>query len=312
MRTLLAGVGRLFSSEEETADNVEVLLEGGRIVAIGPQHTLAADQEVETYPCQGALLTAGLVDAHTHPIYLRPRLEEIAERSAGASYTDIAARGGGIGATVRETRRASWDDLEQALRRRLRRWLEDGTTTVEAKTGYWLERSGELRALELLARLRDDPRLPHLVATFLGAHALPEEFLGRRQEYVDEVARWYPAAKEVGASFADVFCDRGAFTVAETAELMGAAREAGLSHRVHADELALTGATQLAVEQNAASADHLLRIGPEEIGLLASSSTVATLCPVTALALGQPPPARALVAAGVPLALGTDHNPGTS
>jgi imidazolonepropionase len=148
--------------------------------------------------------------------------------------------------------------------------------------------------------------------TFLGAHSVPAEFEFRRGEYVEAVASWNGEAKREGAKFGDVFCDQGEFTVSESARVLERARAAGLLLRVHADELALTGATQLAVDMGAVSADHLLRIGIAEIAALAGSSTVATLCPVTALSIGAKPPARELLAAGVPLALGSDHNPGTS
>ncbi len=312
MNTLLSHVGRLFTAGEAVSKNVDVLLGENSILAIARSGTLASPDDVATYDCGGALLTAGLIDAHTHPIYAQPRLTEIAERSAGTSYAEIAARGGGIAATVRDTRAAAWDQLEHGVRGRLKEWLAAGTTTVEAKTGYWLEREGELRAVQLLKSLAGDGRLPRLVVTFLGGHALPHKFAGRRQEFVEEVSSWTADASSEGACFADVFCDEGAFTVAESEQLLRAARAAGLQLRIHADELALTGATELAVAVGATSADHLLKIGASQISALAGSSTVATLCPVTALALGQAPPARELLAAGVPVALGSDHNPGTS
>jgi imidazolonepropionase len=309
---LLVGIGRLFTPGRPVAENVDVLIDGESIRAIGPTGSLAAPADAEIHDCQGALLTPGLVDAHTHPVYAGARLSEIAERSAGASYSEIARLGGGITATVRETRVAPWDELEQHLRQRLERWLGSGTTTLEAKTGYWLEREGEMHGLRLLDRLSTAPSVPQLAVTFLGAHSIPPEFEGRRGDYVDAVATWNAEAKLQGATFCDVFCDEGAFTVAESTQVLRSARTAGLRLRVHADELALTGATQMAVGLGAASADHLLRIGAGEIQALAGSSTVATLCPVTALSMATTPPARELVAAGVPVALGSDHNPGTS
>jgi imidazolonepropionase len=309
---LLVGIGRLFKPGRPVAENVDVLVDGESIRAVGPTGSLAAPSDAEVYDCRGALLTPGLVDAHTHPVYARARLSEIAERTAGASYSEIARRGGGINATVREARAAPWDQLESDLRQRLGRWLGSGTTTVEAKTGYWLERGGEMEGLRLLHRLSTDPSLPQLAVTFLGAHSIPPEFEGRRGEYVDAVGTWNAEAKHHGAKFCDVFCDEGAFTVAESAQVLRSALTAGLQLRVHADELALTGATQMAVDLGAISADHLLRIGTGEIEALAGSATVATLCPVTALSLAMTPPARELLAAGVPVALGSDHNPGTS
>ncbi|MGH7691706.1 MAG: imidazolonepropionase [Candidatus Dormibacteria bacterium] len=312
MSTLLTKVGRLWSAGEPAAEAVDVLLADGLIQALGPTGSLIPSDEPEVYDCGGALLTAGLIDAHTHPLYLRPRLAEVAARARGSTYAEIAAQGGGIGATVRDTRGASWAELEMGLKSRLRGWLLGGSTTVEAKTGYWLTREGELGAVELLHRLSEQPRLPHLVVTLLGAHALPPEFAGRRGEFVEEVAGWAGAARRHGARFADAFCDQGAFTLGESERLLGSARAAGLGLRLHADELALTGGTRLAVRLGATSADHLLQIGEAEIAVLAGSSTVATLCPVTALSMGRRPPAREMLAAGVSLALGSDHNPGTS
>ncbi|MGC2208267.1 MAG: imidazolonepropionase [Candidatus Dormiibacterota bacterium] len=312
MNRLLVGVGRLFSPGQPILENVDLLLEGELIRAIGPTGSLEVPADADVYNCGGALLTPGLIDSHTHPLYARARLPEIAQRSAGVSYAEIARQGGGINATVRETRLAPWDQMELELRQRLERWLGSGTTTLEAKTGYWLDREGEIGAVRLLHRLSAEPTLPQLAVTFLGAHSVPVEFEGRRGEYVEAVASWNVDAKREGARFCDVFCDQGEFTLAESALVLQRARGAGLSLRVHADELALTGATQLAVDLGAASADHLLRIGTAEIAALARSSTVATLCPVTALSMGAKPPARELLAAGVPLALGSDHNPGTS
>jgi imidazolonepropionase len=312
MSQLLAGIGRLFTPGRPVDENVDLLIDGESIQAVGPTGSLAAPGDAEVYNCQGALLTPGLIDAHTHPLYARARLSEIADRSSGASYSEIAGRGGGINSTVRETRIASWDKLERDLRRRLERWLDSGTTTVEAKTGYWLEQEGETEAVRLLQRLSTDPGLPQLAVTFLAAHSIPPEFEGRRWEYVEAAGTWNAEAKRQGAKFCDVFCDEGAFTVAESARVLRSALAAGLQLRVHADELALTGATQMAVDLGARSADHLLRIGTREIDALAGASTVATLCPVTALSMATTPPARELVAAGIPLALGSDHNPGTS
>ncbi|MGH7640803.1 MAG: imidazolonepropionase [Candidatus Dormibacteria bacterium] len=309
---LLTRVGRLFSAQQPVLEDVDVLIRDGLVAEVGESGSVAVEEDPDEYDCGGALLTAGLVDAHTHPVYARPRLAEVAARSRGADYAEIAEKGGGITATRRETKAASWPSLERDLRLRLQSWLEAGTTTVEAKTGYWLDEEGELGAVELLQRLRSDSSLPHVAITFLGAHSLPPEFAQDRHHFVEAVASWGATARRRGADFADVFCDRGAFSVPESRQILVRARGDGLGLRIHADELALTGGTRLAVELRAASADHLLRIGDEEIRLLANSQTVATLCPVTALSMGVTPPARRLVDAGVTLALGSDHNPGTS
>jgi imidazolonepropionase len=306
----LRNIGRLFSPGDPVRQRVDLLVDRNRVVSVVPAGSAgSADEE---FDCAGGLVTPGLIDAHTHPVYARARLEEVSARSEGTSYATVSASGGGINATVRDTRAASFADLEKATRARLARWLSQGTTSIEAKTGYWLEREGELEAIALLRRLAQDSSLPRLTVTFLAAHEVPPERRADRDCYVRAVAEWCPPAAAAGADFCDVFCDEGAFTVAETERIFVAAHSAGMRLRVHADELALTGGARLAARMGAVSADHLLRIGEEEIRELASAGTVATLCPVTALSLGQPPPAKALLEAGVTIALGSDHNPGTS
>ncbi len=204
------------------------------------------------------------------------------------------------------------DELHGIVHRRLHAWSLSGTTTVEAKTGYHLTEAGELEAVGLLARLRERVDLPRVAVTFLGAHAVPEERAGRADDYVAEVVRWTPAAAAAGAEFTDVFCDEGYFTPAQARTLLTAGRDAGLGLRIHADELAHTGGARLAAELEAASADHLLKIDDADIEVLAGAGVVATLAPLTALAMKAVPPIDAMLAAGVTVALGTDHNPGTS
>ncbi|MHB1499934.1 MAG: imidazolonepropionase [Candidatus Dormibacteria bacterium] len=306
----LRNVGRLFSPGEPVRTDVDVLIAEGLVAAVVPAGT--GHPSDDDFDCQGGLLTPGLIDAHSHPLYLRPRLEEVARRAAGSTYSEISREGGGIHATVRDTRLAPLEAIEESARSRFSRWLAQGTTTLEAKTGYWLEREGELQGLALLSRLGQDRDLPHLVPTYLAAHEVPLESRADRRGYVQAVQDWGPAAANGGAVFCDVFCDQGAFTVEESEAILVAGRTAGLKLRLHADEIGLTGGSRLAARVGAISADHLLRIGAAEIRSLAAAGTVATLCPVTALDMGQLPPARALLEAGVTVALGTDHNPGTS
>jgi imidazolonepropionase len=308
--TTLRNVGRLWSPGEPVRSNVEVVIEDGRIAAVQPTGTSAPGRD--DFDCRGLLLTPGLIDAHTHPLYLRPRLAEVQLRSEGAAYSEIAARGGGILQTVRETREAGWEELAKATRQRLRGWRLSGTTTAEVKTGYHLRVEDELRAVSLLAGLHSEEGLPDLAVTYLAAHELPPEHALDRAAYVREVADSCPRALASGASFCDVFCDQGAFTVPEAQLILEAAGRAGLRIRIHADELALTGGAQLAARLGADSADHLLRIGEREAELLAQARVVATICPVTALSMRALPPARELLRAGATLALGSDHNPGTS
>ena len=262
--------------------------------------------------CGGGLVTAGLVDAHTHPVYAGNRMAEVAMRTAGASYEEIAKAGGGIVATVEATRRAPIADLEQATGQRLRKWLEGGATTVEAKTGYHLEREGEIEATRLLKRLSDRKDMPRLEVTFLAAHAQPPDRGANLGRYTRQVAEWCADAHLAGARFCDVFCDRGYFSVSQSRRILKAALKAQLIPRLHADELARTGGARLAAEIHAASADHLLRANRGDAAALARAGVVATLAPGTALSMGRLPPVKDFLAAGTTIALGTDHNPGTS
>jgi imidazolonepropionase len=262
--------------------------------------------------CGGGLVTAGLIDAHTHPVYAGNRMAEVAMRSAGASYEQVAKAGGGIAATVKATRDAGTTALEQATAVRLRRWLEGGATTVEAKTGYHLDREGELEATRILKRLSDRTDLPRIEVTFLAAHAKPPDRGAKLDKYARQVADWCPDAYIAGARFCDVFCDRGYFSISQSRRILTAARAAQLIPRIHADELARTGGSRLAAELRVASADHLLQANRGDAIALAKAGVVATLAPGTALSIGKLPPVKDLVAAGADIALGTDHNPGTS
>lgn len=258
-------------------------------------------------------LLPGLVDAHTHPVWVGDRGEEIGRRLAGESYASIAASGGGILATVRATRAASDAELAFAARRRLQTMLAHGATTVEAKSGYGLTAGDELRSLRILRDLAG-PDLPRIVPTLLAAHEVPPEFRGRREEWVRIVAHDLvpAAARENLARFCDVFCEEGVFTVEESRRILEAARRAGLGLRIHADELARSGGTLLAVELGAASADHLLFAGDTEVAALARSGTVAVVLPGTAWWMrGRRAPARAMISAGVAVAVASDANPGT-
>lgn len=319
MRVLLTNIGRLFTATDAgVLSDAALMVAGGRITWIGPVGGRSPAEPDEVVDLEGALVTPGLIDAHTHPVHAGGRLEEIARRSRGATYQEIAADGGGIAATVAATRATPLPELAHSLHDRLRAWLAAGTTTIEAKSGYHLEREGELGVIALLAGLSgSDPstRTPRIEVTFLGAHDLPPE---RRERpgsfgvFAAEVAAWSAAARAAGARFVDVFCDVGYFSVGEARQVLVAGRRAGLRPRVHADELERTGASLLAAELGAASADHLLCATADDAAALAASGVVATLCPLTALALGRLPPARLLADAGVTVALGTDHNPGQS
>ena len=312
----LRNIGRLFTGTSVgVIEDAAVICDGEKIAWCGPHgqepHELM-EAVSEDDDCAGGLVTAGLIDAHTHPVYAGDRMPEVAMRTAGASYEQIAKAGGGIRATVRATRAEPISALEQATARRLWAWLEGGTTTVEAKTGYHLNREGELEAVRMLARLGERKDLPRIEVTFLAAHALPPDRWARFGAYAAEVATWCADAHLAGARFCDVFCDRGYFTVPQSRKILKAAIEAKLIPRIHADELARTGGARLAAELHAVSADHLLRANRGDAVALARAGVVATLSPGTAISIGKLPPVKELTDSGAVIALGTDHNPGTS
>lgn len=312
----LRNIGRLFTGTPHgVIKDAAVICDGEEIAWCGkhgdePRELMEA--VVEDDDCAGGLVTAGLIDAHTHPVYAGDRMAEVAMRSAGASYEAVAKAGGGIRATVKATRAEPISELEQATARRLWSWLEGGTTTVEAKTGYHLNQEGELESVRLLARLSRRKDLPRIEVTFLAAHALPPDRWARMGSYSKQVAEWCDDAYAAGARFCDVFCDRGYFSVPQSRSILKAALAAKLIPRIHADELARTGGARLAAELHAVSADHLLRANRSDAVALAHAGVVATLAPGTALSIGRLPPAKELAAAGAVIALGTDHNPGTS
>ena len=296
-----------------------VLVEGERIAAVGPREPLErAHAGAERVDCGGGVLTPGLVDSHTHAIFGRPRHEEQELRAAGADYMEIARRGGGIHASVRDLRARGEDELVALALPRLRAIAAHGTTTLEIKSGYGLTLDDELKTLRAIRRLA--AMLPmRLVPTWLGAHEIPLEYRAAprtREEYIRHLldAMLPRVVAEGLARFADVFCEPGVYTVEESRTILEAARRAGLGVKLHADELRPSGGAELAASLGAASADHLGAISDEGIGALAASGTVATLLPGTMLFLGKErqAPARRLLDAGAAVALATDFNPGTS
>ena len=299
---------------------VGIGIEDERVALIAPDdevgewfHDAAVPDSV--VDCGGRLVTAGLVDAHTHAVFGAPRLGDHARRARGEDYKAIAAAGGGILSTVADFRARTEDELVALALPRLAVMASLGTTVVEIKSGYGLALEPELKALRVVARLRQLVPL-RLVATFLGAHEVPPEFRARRDAYVRLVVEeMLPAVAEARlASFCDVFCEPGVFSVDESAAILAAAARHGLGRKVHADELDPSGGAELAARLGAASADHLGAISAAGVEALAASETVAVLLPGTLMFLGRTrqAPARALVDAGAAVALATDFNPGSS
>jgi len=296
-----------------------VLVRDDRVLAVAPERELrAAHPDATLVDCERGVLTPGFVDSHTHAVFGRARFEEQELRATGVPYMEIARRGGGIHASVRDLRERSDDELFALAAPRLDRLAASGVTTVEIKSGYGLSLDDELRTLRVIRRLADALPL-RIVPTWLGAHEIPlehRERAGGRREYLDRlIHEMLPAVvRERLALFADVFCEPGVFTVEEARAILTASRAAGLGIKLHADELAGGGGAELAASLGATSADHLAAISDDGIAALATAGTVATLLPATLLFLGKrdQAPARRLVDAGASVALATDFNPGTS
>src|SRR5690348_11386315 len=284
--------------------NAAILTQDERLTWVGPAAELpqripgVIDDIVDVDHVEnlgGGLVTPGLIDAHTHPVYAGNRWAELSMRSGGSSPAEIAAAGGGIASTVTVTRGTDPWTLCNGVRERLRCWLQNGTTTIEAKTGYHLTRDGELADVRLLRSLEDEPGMPRVHATLLAAHAVPPEYFGRRHDYVDAVGGWCADAAAAGADSVDVYCEEDRFTEREARWVLGAGRAAGLLPRLHACDPSRTGAATLAAELGCASADLLHEAREEDVIVLATAGVAAVLCPGTALQVGQVPPVRSLI-----------------
>lgn len=316
----MTGGGR--SGSESALGLVErgaVAVADGRVLLAGPTAEVReavalrpGGREISAY---GKVVTPGFVDPHSHPVFVGSREDEFELRNQGVSYMEIAARGGGIRRTVEAVRQATPTQLERAARRRLDRMLLHGTTSAEAKSGYALDTAGEIRMLETVLEL-DRTHPMDLVPTFLGAHEFPPEFAGDPEGYVDLVVEeMIPrVAERKLARYCDVFCEEGVFTPEQSRRILEAGRRHGMIPKLHAEEFVNTGGAELGAELGAASVDHLGAISHGGILAIQEAGVVPVVLPGTAFHLGlsQLAPARAMLQRGLPVALGTDLNPGSS
>ena len=322
LRTTSAGPRRGAAlSELGIVENAAVLCLGGRIASVGTTKAALRDswlkknrKKVAEIDCSGRVVLPGFVDSHTHPVFAHPRLVDFEKRIAGASYEEIAEAGGGIRSSIAGVRKTGKPALTQKVLAAFRDMAAHGTTTVEAKSGYGLDFASEIKSLETIrAAAKQWPGT--LVPTFLGAHTVPPEFREHRQDYVDLMCnKMIPAvAKRKLARFADVFCDRGAFSAEESQRIFGAAREHGLEIRAHMGQLSETRLEKF-LRFKPTSLDHMDYVNEADVAALAASNTVATFVPGANYFLGltRYPEARKLIAAGVAVALATDYNPGSS
>ncbi len=296
--------------------NGAVAVKDGTIVDVGETGRLKGQyaEAVRVVDAAGRALIPGFVDPHTHALFIGSREDEFVMRMKGKSYMEILREGGGILNTLKRIRKATLEELAEALKRRLSVFLEYGTTAVEIKSGYGLDTVNELKMLKAIKSVSQSTDM-ELVATFIGAHAVPPEYANRKGDYVDLVVNeMIPAVAELGlAEFVDVFCEQGVFDVRETRRILKAACEVGLKAKIHADEIKAIGCSELSGEIKIVSCDHLLKIQPSGIAAMRSSGTIATLLPITAFSLREPyAPARELIDGCVPVALATDCNPGSS
>ena len=298
-------------------ENAALLIEDGRIVTIGPYSELKdkIPFDAAVIDAEGRCVTPGFVDAHTHLVFAGNRAAEYEKRIAGATYQEIAVAGGGILSTVAQTRAASEDDLLAAARRHRDWMLRSGTTTIEAKSGYGLNRATEMKMLRVM-RCLDEEGPARIVSTLLAAHTLPPEFAGRREQYLAFVAEdLIPEVAAAGlARYCDAFCDDHAFTVEECRTVLTAARAHGLGLRIHAEQFRPGTGAALAAELGAVTADHLETVTEETLAALKRAGVQPVLLPGSVFCLHRTeyPPARAMVAAGLGIVLATDFNPGSS
>jgi len=308
---ILKNIGCLVTANADgvaSFKNTSILIENGKIAAIGDM------QSENAIDCGGKMVTCGFVDSHTHPVFLDNRDEEYAMRLAGVTYEKIAEKGGGIVSSVEGVRNASEDELIDKVSQRMDRFIAGGTTTIEAKSGYGLDTESELKSLSVINKVHKSHAID-LIPTFMGGHAFPQEYSDDHDGYVNLICNeMIPAVAAQGiAVFNDVFCEEGYFTVAQSKRILETGKKYGLKPRLHADEFVDSGASELAGEVGAISADHLMAVSADGINALVENNVISTLLPGTTFFLGKSTyaPARELINSGMTLSLATDFNPGS-
>jgi len=315
MKTKITNIGSIVSCSPEedklfTLQNVEILVEDSTIIQI----SIAVGEAEEEIDADGALITPGFVDSHTHPIFSGNRATEFGMRVSGKSYEEIALKGGGIISSINAVRNASEDQLFEECLERVNFFLVHGTTTIEAKSGYGLTVKDEIKSLRVIKRLNEASPLD-IIPTFMGAHAFPPEFNNDQSGYVRLICEdMIPkVAEENLAEFCDVFCENGYFTLDDSLKILETAKDHSITPRLHADEFSDSGAAGLAAEVGAVSADHLMAVSDEGIQKMAEAGVIATLLPGTTLFLGKTiyAPGRKMIDSGCDVAIATDFNPGS-
>ena len=321
MRTLIKNISKLYTPVGgkpygyiKELNDVALLIENDNIVSI-LQNNDKAPKCDEVINANGKTMLPGFVDAHTHPVFWNTREDEFIMRIQGKSYEEIARAGGGIRNSVRRFRDADKAQIKEVTRQRIKKFLEYGTTTIEAKSGYGLSTEDEIKSLEIIDELNREQPLD-LIPTFLGAHEVPDEYQDRRTAYVDLIVNEMipKVAQKKLAKFCDVFCEEGVFTVEESSRIFRAAQAFGIQSRVHADELKGTGGAEMAAEIGAVTADHLVNVSDKGIRKMAKAGVIPVLLPGTTFFLmkDEYAPARKMIDIGCRVAISTDFNPGSS
>ena len=325
---LLSNIHRLYGVHEQSRflegsdqaslpflENAWLRIRGERIGSYGTMADFPEDvQDAWIIDASGRMILPAFCDAHTHVVFAGSREAEFVEKIGGGTYAEIAAKGGGILSTMQAVRAASEQELFEASWHRIRRMMEQGTGAMEIKSGYGLDLKNELKLLRVIRRIREQAPIP-VRATFLGAHAFPPDYRNNREAYVDLVIReMIPAITSEGlADYIDVFCEQGFFTVDQSRRILHAGLDLGLKPKIHANQLSSSGAVQLGVELDALSVDHLEQLTPNDIQALKDSTVIPTVLPGAAYFLRSAyPPARAMLDAGLGLAIATDYNPGSA